>query len=302
MKRILLLICAVFIIMPTALTVLHSTGPGFAAGSQAVNSVLIRQMMQRLIDFLDSADYAEQVSWDEHLVMVYRLAAGRDPDLSEFFVLKKLHEQIELPRSAVLSFALRDSGLRPDWDRCRTFLERIHISDLIVDESIREMARKLAAEPLWKVHSSLRQGTEAGVMSPPEALQPQLKAPAPYVQYNTYFGFLHSHSKLSDGEGTPYEAYTFARDQGGLDFFALSDHGELLDIWPWEEEWKELKEAAQNTYAPGSFVTLWGFEWSNPVYGHITVLNTNDFTNAISRFTMNDIYVFSSQSFVRLGF
>ena len=96
MKRILLLICAIFIIMPTALTVLHSTEPGFAAESpRAVNAVFIRQMMQQLIDFLDSADYAEQVSWDEHLVMVYRLAAGRDPDLSEVFVLKKLHEQIE---------------------------------------------------------------------------------------------------------------------------------------------------------------------------------------------------------------
>ena len=162
MKRILFLICAIFIIMPTALTVFRSTGPCFAAESpRAVNAVFIRRMMQQLIEFLDSADYAEQVSWDEHLVMVYRLAAGRDPDLSEFFLLKTLHEQIELPHSAVLSFALRDSGLRPDWDRCRTFLERIKISDFIVDESIREMARQLAAEPLWKVLYPSRQGAEA---------------------------------------------------------------------------------------------------------------------------------------------
>ncbi|NIO07793.1 MAG: hypothetical protein GTO40_07205, partial [Deltaproteobacteria bacterium] len=42
------------------------------------------------------------------------------------------------------------------------------------------------------------------------------------VQYNTYFGYLHAQSELSDGEGNPLEAYINAREEGELDFFALT--------------------------------------------------------------------------------
>jgi hypothetical protein len=37
--------------------------------------------------------------------------------------------------------------------------------------------------------------------------------------YNVYFGQFHSHTSVSDGKGTPSEAYQYARDTAGLDFF-----------------------------------------------------------------------------------
>ena len=81
-----------------------------------------------------------------------------------------------------------------------------------------------------------------------------------------------------------------ARDAGGLDFFALTDHGEMIDVWPWEEEWQEVLDAANATNQNGTFVALWGFEWSNPVLGHINILNTTDNTGAVSTFDLSAIY------------
>ncbi|HKR58346.1 MAG TPA: hypothetical protein VJS64_01335, partial [Pyrinomonadaceae bacterium] len=39
-----------------------------------------------------------------------------------------------------------------------------------------------------------------------------------------FFGNLHSHTSLSDGSGTPREAYLRARDVAKLDFLALTEH------------------------------------------------------------------------------
>jgi len=38
-----------------------------------------------------------------------------------------------------------------------------------------------------------------------------------------YFGLMHSHTSFSDGEGTPDEAYTMAKE-AGLNFFAITEH------------------------------------------------------------------------------
>ncbi|MCI0505926.1 MAG: hypothetical protein L0Z73_07410 [Gammaproteobacteria bacterium] len=110
------------------------------------------------------------------------------------------------------------------------------------------------------------------------------------VNYNIYFGYLHAHSEMSDGQGSPDEAYAFARDVGQLDFIALTDHGELLLIWPWQNKWQQLVDAAQAAYLPDSFVSLWGFEWSNPFLGHLNNINSSDFTHTLSEFWLFDIY------------
>ena len=89
-----------------------------------------------------------------------------------------------------------------------------------------------------------------------------------------------------------------------LDFFALTDHGELLIIWPWNNKWAKLIAAAQATNLPGEFVSLWGFEWSNPFLGHFNVLNSSDFTHALSTFWLIDFYnwiVARPQSFARFN-
>ena len=45
--------------------------------------------------------------------------------------------------------------------------------------------------------------------------------------YNIYYGYLHSHTGLSDGSGTPYDAYSRAK-KAGLDFFGASGKPRLL--------------------------------------------------------------------------
>ena len=46
-------------------------------------------------------------------------------------------------------------------------------------------------------------------------------------QLKAYYGLLHAHTGLSDGKGTPEEAYQMAK-KNGLDFFAVTDHVERL--------------------------------------------------------------------------
>ena len=43
-------------------------------------------------------------------------------------------------------------------------------------------------------------------------------------QLRIFFGNIHAHTKYSDGTGTPAEAFAQARDQGRLDFLAVSEH------------------------------------------------------------------------------
>jgi hypothetical protein len=52
------------------------------------------------------------------------------------------------------------------------------------------------------------------------------------VEYNLYFGDLHSHTEYSDGEGTPDQAFE-AAIAGGADFMAITDHHYLLLDWEW---------------------------------------------------------------------
>jgi len=48
--------------------------------------------------------------------------------------------------------------------------------------------------------------------------------PAAQPEIAVFFGNLHSHTALSDGSGTPAEAYEHARDVAGLDFLAITEH------------------------------------------------------------------------------
>jgi hypothetical protein len=262
--------------------------PPFAHPSQPPDAASIQQRMEGVIDFLDSPGYAEFISLDEHVVLVYRLAQRREPTPLEFFLLRAFRQDIGMKRSTVLSVALRGKARYLTWTQCRAFLSRVKVSDFQVDSDVREAARRLAAVPPSEIAEALEQMTDdAEIDRPPKEFESE--TPVPNVQYNIYFGYLHAHSELSDGEGSPLEAYEYARDPGGLDFFALTDHGELLDTWPWEHKWEELVNAAEATKSD-TYVTLWGFEWSNPILGHINVLNTPDYTSSIFDFWITQLY------------
>ncbi len=98
--------------------------------------------------------------------------------------------------------------------------------------------------------------------------------------YTIYFGHLHNHTSLSDGTGTPTEAYSTARS-AGLDFFGLSDHGYALTT----DEFTAMQTAANAANVEGVFSAFWGFEWSSSRYGHITVVNPTAFVSSSSTAT-----------------
>jgi len=110
-------------------------------------------------------------------------------------------------------------------------------------------------------------------------------SPAGAVKYNAYYGQLHSHTSISDGKGTPAQAYAYARDTAGLDFFSIADH----DYYPNDmtsSDWTTIKNGANSYNQDGVFTTFWGFEWTsdNSSYhagllnkGHITIINSADY-------------------------
>jgi hypothetical protein len=84
-----------------------------------------------------------------------------------------------------------------------------------------------------------------------------------------FWGDLHGHCGLADGQGTPDGYYRFGRDVARLDFLSLSEHDALMDV----TEWRALKAAVAAYNEPGRFTPLLGYEWTqyNPVGGHHNV-------------------------------
>lgn len=113
-------------------------------------------------------------------------------------------------------------------------------------------------------------------------------------QFNLYFGQIHSHTSLSDGNGTPDDAYTWARDNAKADFFAVTDHSNSFDNSTGSEnitdyrdstslEWKQLRETADRYNVDNEFVAIGGYEmtWSGSTggWGHINTYNTEWFAS-----------------------
>lgn len=95
--------------------------------------------------------------------------------------------------------------------------------------------------------------------------------------YHVYYGSLHDHSSASDGKGSALDAYSAAKNAAHYDFFALTDHGELLS----DNEWESVKQIANAFNVDGVFAAMWGFEWSSPTNGHAVVLGSTGFCSAI---------------------
>lgn len=95
--------------------------------------------------------------------------------------------------------------------------------------------------------------------------------------YSIYFGNIHSHSAISDGEGSAQDAMEWAKFETDYDFYVITDHSEM--ILP--DEWKEMQKQADLYNEDGVFTAMRGFEWSHPLLGHVCVYNTDKFTNFI---------------------
>ncbi len=114
-----------------------------------------------------------------------------------------------------------------------------------------------------EVSETVPAGTAALTSLPPEPLGPGL-----------YFGLLHAHCAFSDGTVTAEEAFSRAA-QAGMDFLALTDHGDSLT----ESDWTAGKAAADAATA-SSFVGIYGYEMNWPArmqIGHIGTLGTAGF-------------------------
>ena len=258
---------------------------------------VLTKRMSEIIDFVDSRHYAASVSWPEHIVLCYQLAQGVDPTLLQFALINNNVAELNLGRRAALAIAIAGDEEKPTWDQVRQFLGNdrsvldfqsspgtLKTAEILASASEKEIQEALEAEEKKELD-------EHGPFPEQKALAVQEALPG--TVYNTYFGFLHAHSNLSDGSGSAHEAYSYARDVAGLDFFALTDHGELLMLnWPWEDDkYDRLLDAADDNYIPGSFAALYGFEWSSSrLYGHINVINVRSFTHIFSRPSLNSIY------------
>lgn len=249
----------------------------------------IQSGMEQILVSLDAAAYAKSVSYAEHVVIAYQRAQHREPTPEEFIVLSVRQGRPIFKRSEVLAMALRRDEAALTWDQCREFLKKRTPKDFRSSAATRAIARQLAKTSL----SSVTQKDILKKACFPQPAQGRKAKTAPVIpgeEYNVYFGYTHAHSGLSDGSGTPEEAYAYARDEGDLDFFSLTDHAEQLELWPWENKWQRLKCAAEAVYAPGTFVSLWGFEWANPLVGHINVINSTGLTSVLDSFFLPELY------------
>lgn len=79
-----------------------------------------------------------------------------------------------------------------------------------------------------------------------------------------YWGDPHWQTFFSDGIRCPEELYAFARDEGFLDFGAISDHMEAVT----DRQWEYFQAVTNDYNEPGRFVTLQGQEWTHHVPEH----------------------------------
>lgn len=108
--------------------------------------------------------------------------------------------------------------------------------------------------------------------------------PVQAFSQHIYWGDLHCHTTYSDCPAAdsalhgPSGALWYARNVAGLDFTALTDHAENLDLW----EWDSTRYYNNLFNIPGQFVTFHGWEYTKtglgvvPGGGHKQVIFGND--------------------------
>lgn len=124
--------------------------------------------------------------------------------------------------------------------------------------------------------------------------------------YNHYYGLIHSHTSNSDGHGSFEDAYYNAKFKSKLDFFAITEHSNMLDHdtdvslenGDLSSKWSNLNNIANKYNSNGHFLALKGFEMTypfknvkNPI-GHINVYNTNGFISTNDSIYSNNLINF----------
>ncbi len=113
-----------------------------------------------------------------------------------------------------------------------------------------------------------------------------------FAQETVFFGNLHSHTSYSDGQGTPREAFLYARDTAKIHFLALTEHNHAEAVGddrigiatnpalykgPGAES---LIQVARSLSQDGRFVSLYGQEFSTISSGnHVNVFDIGEVIN-----------------------
>ena len=107
-----------------------------------------------------------------------------------------------------------------------------------------------------------------------------------------YHGEVHCHTIDSDGSGFPEQAMAYARDEGKVDFFAVTEHSHYAML----DTYRRQREIADLYDAPGKFAALYGWEmtWNggNGLWGHMNVLGTEEIVRDIDNVTLPQVYEF----------
>lgn len=288
------------IFLSTCIILLVSMNLKAAATELSLEESRLKTQIQTFLDEIDSPDFTAQVSMDEFIVKAFLIINTRKPDPFEFYYSKSLLTKNQLTRSHFLALLLAGEDNNISWDKCRNLMKDNPLNALKNTADIQQDVQTLknasrdtiirTYQKRFKRRKNQTSSSDTSTLLSPTAVGSSTTTSVPDESYTTYFGYLHAHTSYSDGSGTPEEAYQYARDLGKLDFFAVTDHGELLIFWPWEKKWSKIKTAADANDVPGSFVALWGFEWSNPLMGHFNILNTEDYTHCLSTISINDVY------------
>lgn len=117
----------------------------------------------------------------------------------------------------------------------------------------------------------------------------------PAEELNIYRGEIHAHTSESDGVGTLEDAYTYARDVGGVDFFSVTDHSNSFTRGEFVKRMIAVADAFDD---PGKFTALYGYELtyniSTGYWGHVNILNTDKVFDR-SKKTLTETYAYSTE-------
>lgn len=242
------------------------------------DEVSVKQEMQQIIQSLDSGDRAQALTNQQYIVTLFQQILGEDPTMYEARTIELLMKGdqcedqclVRLSRSQLLALLLfrKENG---------------SLSYASIEKNLNLIrGLNLDVAPMWEPRE---EEPELEIVAQPQSFPVEIHN----EEYQVYYGNLHAHTSYSDGTGTPDEAYTLARDEAKVDFFSISDHSEILTLWPWDNKWEKIKATAKKYNDPGKFVALHGFEWSSPVLGHITVTHADDITSCIKEIRVKDM-------------
>lgn len=100
-----------------------------------------------------------------------------------------------------------------------------------------------------------------------------------------FWGSLQNHTAVGGhAASVPEEAYRCARDEGALDFCAVTDHSSNASF-----RWGEIRGIPDAFDDPGRFTAFAGYEWTSGLYGHRhIVLKEGKGTRACSELPTGD--------------